>query len=103
MHDSVKRPFLRVNATSQHVHGDFTVSNQHECKAALAEPCAGCAAAASLARRDVDVKFTCLASTHAHTQAAALTQAAAHAPAPAGDGGATTVTRKTDRRVGLLL
>ena len=60
VHDNIKRPFLQINATSEHVHGDFYVRNQQECKAALAEPCPGCAAAASLAQRDVDVKFTCL-------------------------------------------
>ena len=59
VHDTVQRPFLRVNGTSEHVHGDFSVANPLECQAALAEPCPGCAAAASLAQRDVNVTFKC--------------------------------------------
>ena len=58
--DSVARPFLLVNATSRHVHGQFRVTNaQHDCNASLAERCDGCGAPASLKERDIAVSFTC--------------------------------------------
>ena len=58
--DSVARPFLLVNATSRHVHGQFRVTNaHHDCNASLAERCDGCGAPASLKERDIAVSFTC--------------------------------------------
>lgn len=65
VHDTIKRPFLQVNSTSEHVHGDFFVVNDQGCEVALAEPCPGCAAAAPLAQRDVNVTFECQTAVEA--------------------------------------